>query len=307
MEPNSREFALFIDGIRIERGLSREDLIDGIISLSQYKRYLRGVTAIPNNIVLLIADRLKYNITEFYTLYTKKYSTEYNQIKNIYKLIQENNYNEAFFKAREINDELIVSGFNKLFYDYCIIYSQYKLGRISDIHVLSSFSEMINYPNCMENESFNMVEIDILIQIVTISTKMENFGPANELYKKLTSNNLNFSRTDETSILPSLYYTVSRVMYNQNDHEKVVELCDIGVTVALADENSNAIPHLFILKAISLKVLNRLEEAYDSVRRCFMQLIILNKQKLTDAFITSYNSNFDIPLNELMKDVYKLL
>jgi len=50
MENKAREFGLFIDGLRLERNISREDLCDGIMSLSQYKRYLRGDTSIqmPN-------------------------------------------------------------------------------------------------------------------------------------------------------------------------------------------------------------------------------------------------------------------
>ena len=72
MENKAREFGLFIDGLRLERNISREDLCDGIMSLSQYKRYLRGDTSMPNAKLVQLADKLKFSITDIYGLFGKK-------------------------------------------------------------------------------------------------------------------------------------------------------------------------------------------------------------------------------------------
>ena len=84
----AREFGLFIDGLRIERNMSREDLCEGVMSLSQYKRYLRGDTSIPNSKLVMIADRLKFSINDIHFLFRQKHNDEYNSINKIYNLIR---------------------------------------------------------------------------------------------------------------------------------------------------------------------------------------------------------------------------
>ena len=307
MDPNSREFALFIDGIRIERSLSREDLIEDIVSLSQYKRYLRGITAIPNNIVIQLADRLKYSINDFYSLFTKKHSNEHNEILDIYILIKNQQYKEAIESCHNLKDELIVSSYNKLFYEYCFVFSQYMLGQISDIHILSIFSEMVNYPECMDNESFNMIEMNVLVQIVKISASMENFSPAESLYKILTSTNFQLNYSGDSSILPLLYYYTARVFRTKGDTEKSLNLAEKGIQIALIYETSNALPHLFLINALANKELGNISEAYQSIKKCFLQLIVLNKPEQTKIFKSAYENNFEVSLSELLSNIPDLL
>lgn len=306
MEPNHKEFALFIDGIRIERGLSREDLIEDIISLSQYKRYLRGVTAIPNNVVVQIADRLKYSINDFYTLFTKKHNSEYNDLLEIYSLIKSQKYQEALEECHNMKDELIVSSYNKLFYEYCFLFSQYMLGKISGVHLLNIFSDMVDYPNCFNNETYNMIEMNILTQIVRISSDMGNYEAADNFYETLTNPKFQFYYTGDFVILPIIYYYVARVFRNRGETEKAIKLSLEGVEAAISAETSNTLPHLYLLLSILIKDKD-LDKASYYVKKCFLQLIILDKPALTEAFINSYKANFDIPLEELLKDVHKLI
>ena len=57
LDNEAKEFGLFIDGLRLERNISREDLCDNVLSLSQYKRYLKGEASIPNDKIVLLADK----------------------------------------------------------------------------------------------------------------------------------------------------------------------------------------------------------------------------------------------------------
>lgn len=307
MDSFSREFALFIDGIRLERGTSRLDLIDGIVSLSQYKRYLRGVTAIPNDIVLELASRLKYSITDLYTLYTKKHSKEDIVIRALYEDIQKGQYHDAQEKIRNINPDTFVSEYYTSFYDYIMIHLQHITGRVSDIHVLSMYSELINYPDCMTNESFNLVDLNVLYQIVKISGKLENYQPSELLYNVIKEGNLNFSSASDVSVLPGLFYTVSRVFYKRNELIKTIELTEKGIELSVSNSLSKVLPHLFLLNSIAKKKIDDLEGAYDSIKKCFLQLIITGDKQSIDFFKKSYDQYFDISLNELLQDISTML
>jgi len=307
MESMSREFALFIDGIRIERGISRLDLIDGIISLSQYKRYLRGVTAIPNDIILEIASRLKYSITDLYSLYTRKHSKEDTLIREVYNELRIGRFQEAYEKLSNLNPESFVSEYYKTSYDFCMIYVQHSLNRVSDIHVLQMYSELINFPECMNNDSFNFVEISTLTQIIRVSSTINNFDAANKLYAIMSSGKFNYSTQNENSLIPVLYYTIAIVFYKQDEYEKAIELASQGIQSAIKNENTNALPQIYMLDAFAKKNLDNLDEAYLSVKKCFMLLILTENKNAIESFKVSYYKVFDLPLEELMQDVYKML
>jgi tetratricopeptide (TPR) repeat protein len=307
METNSRDFALFIDGIRIERGLSRLDLIDGIISLSQYKRYLRGAASIPNDIVIELADRLRYNVTDFYSLFNKKHSNVYNQLMEIYNVVRGGQYERAFKMCMDFKDELIVSSFNKLIYDFCFIYTQHKLERVSNVHVLSIYSELIDYPNCLTNETFNFIELSTLIQIVIISASLDNYEPANGLYQVLISTNISKNYSGDITILPYIFYNTARIFFTQERFDEALNLINNGISNAKRYETNNNFPHLLLLKSLTLLQLKEKEQALKAIKQCFLHIILLENKSLYDAFKPTYDNNFDIPLNELLGDISDLL
>ena len=139
MSDDTKDFGLFIDGLRLDRNVSREDLIDGIISLSQYKRYLRGATSIPNSILLQLADRLKLSISSLHHIYESKQNTQLRKITNIYTLMKQFCFEDAYKSAMVIRDDVFISSYNKLFFDFCFICIQHNLHMVSDIHALELF------------------------------------------------------------------------------------------------------------------------------------------------------------------------
>ena len=189
MSDNERDFGLFIDGLRISRNISREELINDIISLSQYKRYLRGASSIPNSVLILIADRLKLRISDIHFMYKQKSDKQYKKIQNIYTYIRDNNFEEAYKLANDIKNQATFSDYNKLFFDFCMITIQYNLKLVSAIHVLGMYSKLIDYPNCTDNNSFNWVETITLLKIVVISARIDNFEPSKLMYKTMMSDN----------------------------------------------------------------------------------------------------------------------
>lgn len=301
MDDKAREFGLFIDGLRIERNISREDLCNGIMSLSQYKRYLRGDTSMPNAKLVQLADKLKFSINDIYSLFGKKHNDDYKRIWEIYSLIKKNEYKKAFSLADKLKNNVIVSEYNKLFYDYCMIKIQHGLGMVSDIHVLNLYSELIDYPNCINNDSFNMVEISALIGIIDVSSTIGNYEAMDLLYRILTSKTFNYTSSGSPTFLPSVYSSLSRSLGLKEENEKVVEISQMGIDYCLKHETSNGISHLLICKALALNNLGRIEEAKEEARKCFMHLYIENKPNKFKSFKKIFEDDFDMMLDDLIK------
>lgn len=300
METDTREFGLFIDGLRLERNMSREDLCENVISLSQYKRYLRGDASIPNNKLVQIADRLKFSISEIHTMYTHRSDKQYNKINDIYNLIQMHKYNEAYKLANDYKNTVIVSEYNKLFFDFCLIIIQHNLNMVSDVHVLEIYSRMINYPFSTSNESFNWVELNILIQIVKISAKIGNYEPSGVLYKLLTTNAISINFNRQANYMPGIYLTLAQILGAQEKFEQVTEITNLGIEFCNKNEVSTALSHLFLINAYANFDINNTTEALESAKKAFMQLHIENKPQKYEQFKQSFENKFKMKLDEII-------
>ncbi len=301
MQNESRELGLFIDGLRLEKGISREDLCEGIMSLSQYKRYLRGDTSIPNGRLVQIADRLKFSIADIHILFGKKHNEEFNKISSIYRLIRTNNYQEAMKLSKSVKKDIIVSEYNKLLFDFCLIKLQHALNMVSDVHVLDLYSKLIDYPACRNNESFNIVEISSLIEIVTISSNMGNFEPSKVIYRILTSKTFSYSTSSDSGFLPTIYSSLSGILGLQGENEKVLAISQKGIDYCLLHETSNALSHLYFYNALAQLYLGNKELALIPMKKAFMSLYLEGKPKKFETFKVSFEKEFEMKLDELIK------
>ncbi len=301
MGADARDFGLFLDGLRIDRSISRENLCENIISLSQYKRYLRGDASIPNNKLVLLADRLKFSISEIHIMYQKQQDKQYSKIIDIYYLLKQGSLTDAFEKANILKKEVFISNSNELFFNFCYIRIQHSLNIVSDVHVLELYSKMINYPECAKNESYSWIEITIMISIVVISSKIENFEPSNIMYRILTSDNTKFGFSSSGTYVPAIYSSLAQILGKQGKFNEVIEITDKGIEYCLKYESSNVLSLLFILKSYALFDVKQIDEALKSAKRAFMQLYIEDKLDEIEWFKKSFESRFNMKLEDLIK------
>jgi transcriptional regulator with XRE-family HTH domain len=301
MDKNSREFGLFIDGLRIDRNMSREDLCDGIMSLSQYKRYLRGESSIPNNKLVLIADKLKFTIDEIHKIFQERNNIQLIKIDNIYNLSRNRKYDEAYSEALKIRNKVFISEFNQLFFDFCFIHIQHKLNLVSNIHVLDLYSKMINYPDCQKNESFNWVELNILFEMIQVSLKVKNYEPAEFVYKLLNEKKYNFSVARDNRLMPNIFLVLGQTFGIQKKYKEVINITQKGIEHCLNHQTSFAIASLFSVNSLAHLALNEKKEAINSAKKALMQLYIEGNDKKIDEYKLRLSKAFNEDIDEIFK------
>lgn len=301
MSNRTREFGLFIDGLRIERDISREDFCDGIMSLSQYKRYLRGDTSIPNGRLVLIADRLKFSINEIHILFSRKHDSDNNKVLALYRLVHEQKINQAYKLGRELGMGSILSDHTTQMYDFCMLIIQHSLKLVSDIHVLDLYSKLIDYPNCIQKSSFNMVEISTLIQIVNLSAKLGDFEAANFLYNILSDDNFELSLTDKSSYLPSVYSNLAKILGMQEDYTRVLEITNRGIQYCKKNFRTASLPNLFFYNSLAHLVLNQRDKALESAKKTFMLVYVEGSIEKFNFFKHLFEKQFKMKLDDLIK------
>jgi len=300
MNDGAREFGLFIDGLRLERDISREDLCDGVMSLSQYKRYLRGDTSIPNGKLISIADRLKFSINDIHLLFSKKHDNEKNKVLHLYSLVREQQISKAYELGRELGKDIFLSDHTTQMYDFCMLLIQHSLNLVSDVHVLELYSKLIDYPNCIHKTSFNSVELSTLIQIVNLSAKVDNYEAANFLYQILSKDDFNFTSTYGSDHLPSVYSNISKIFGMQDDYTKVLDVTNRGIKYCLDNCRTNSLSHLYFYNALALQILDQKPEALQSAKKCFMLLFIESRDDNLKSFKVIFEKRFNMELKDLI-------
>ena len=300
MNDGAKEFGFFIDGLRLERDISREDLCEGIMSLSQYKRYLRGDTSIQNGKLILIADRLKFSISDIHILFSKKHDNEKTKVLHLYSLVGEQKMKEAYKLGRELGTDIFLSNHTTQMYDFCMLLIQHSLNMVSDVHVLELYSKLIDYPNCIHKTSFNTVELSTLIQIVNLSAKVDDYEAVNFLYKILSKDDFDFTSTYDSDYLPSLYSNISKILGMQDDYTKVLDVTNRGIKYCLDNCRTNSLAHLYFYNALALLILDQKDKALQSAKKCFMLLFIENKNDKLESFKVIFEKRFNMKLEYLI-------
>lgn len=299
MDTNSRDFGLFIDGLRMDRNLSREDLCDGIMSLSQYKRYLRGDTSIPNNRLVQIADKLKFTISEIHKLYQEKSNKQISKIDTIFALSRSREYEKAYEMANEMKNEIFVSEFNRSYFDFCYVFIQHKLNLASDIHVLELYSKMIGYPNCLENESINWVELNVLLQMILISSKIENYELADFMYNVITKDLTSFTISRDLRLIPDIHLILGQIFGRQRKYEEAIEIANKGIEHCKEHHTSFALASLLYIKSISHDALGQKDLAKEFAKKTIMQLIIEDNQTKIEEYKKKLSKSLDVDIDEI--------
>ncbi|MCF7926813.1 MAG: helix-turn-helix domain-containing protein [Candidatus Izimaplasma sp.] len=301
MQQNNKEFILFIENLRIERNLTREELCENILSTSQFKRYLRGSSVIPNDKLVFLAERLKFNISDLHNLFDKKYNEQYQELLQIYDLNSTSSFKTSYVKLHKLKDKTLISTYNEFLFDFLMINTQYNLNMMSDVQALEMLSELINFPDCKENSSFNFVELNGLLDIVTISSRRDDFKPANILYEILSSNSKTFASLEKKSILPIIHLILAGVLNKQDKPKKVLEISRNGIDICLKHDILNSLEYLYLYKGFAEGDLGETEKAKNSIKKAFMLLYVQDKHEVYRRFKKSYEKNFNSPLEELIQ------
>ncbi len=293
------DFGAFLDSLRKSRNMSREEFIDGIISLRQYQRYVNGESSLNNEKLFKLIDKLGMNYFNVHKLYFNNSKDALTKLNNIYGEISRDNIHLASELFNKISKNELRNEYSILYYNLCELLLFKKTRKMPEPLITEKLKKLINYPDCLKNKIINFVEYVAFIHISSYSS--ENYDDTrilNYLYDKIKNDNIS-TDTILLSYMPSTYAHVARRLGIINEFEKSLSIAQKGIDWCLKYENHNSLAHLFMYKAFSLKNLNREEDSLLSVKKAFALLFIEDKEHKTKKFTLSFENNFNMKVSEL--------
>ena len=293
------DFGSFIDDLRKSRNVSREDFIDGILSIRQYQRYVNGEASLNNRKLLMLIDKIGMDFLTVHKLYFKKIKDDLIDLYTIYGEISKGNLIFGSEELGKLTTDDFEDEYSKSFYKLLELLLLKKSKKMPDSLVNDKLKKLIDYPNCLENKIISFVEYVAYINISSYSSdKYDDKKILNYLYNKIRNDNIS---ADSLLIhyMPSTYAHISRSLGVIEEFDKSLNIAQKGIDWCLKHERHNSLAHLFMYKAISLHSLDRLDEALLPAKKAFLLLSITENDMTAKAFTKVFEKTFNMKVNEL--------
>ena len=190
--------------------------------------------------------------------------------------MQSNSDKEAYEELRKIKVNSIESSYTELFYNYLKLDLERQLGITPIEDSLKALQELIDYPNILEYEVLNFIELNILVILNTHFSKKEDHAVADFLYQFLLDDKLN-AKGILTSFLPALYSSTAQSLGTFMEYKKALKIADRGLLECKKLQMYNSMHNLLFFKATAHLKLGQEAQTIETVKRLYTLLHTLNE------------------------------
>ena len=296
---NSMELSNYLEKIRYGRNLSQEEFVYGIVSIRQYQRYKSGVSVIPYEKIDQFAEKLGINSKRLLSEFEKEKSLQYNRINGFYNAVANGDIEAVKKYKTEIESDFIISEEGRKYYKHATIVHQFYSKRISKQEAIEQVSDLINYPDILNQRFFTDVEVLILSFLLSVfSGKQQDV-----LLMKLNSlfdseDTIMTGDTDYIYIL--ILMRIAKIFGIKKDYEKVIFYCNLGVKRGIEHKQYYLWEYFLYYKALAHYRLDQMEEYRNALVRCFYVLNMEQNDNKVHKFTKLIEKDFEISYQEFV-------
>ena len=307
MDNITQSYAYHLDNLRREYKIKEKDLCFGIVDTRTYRRYLSGDRTLTHIKILAFCERLKISPSDFYYGASQRDRLEISRIRKVYNMILSLDFDSFDREIVLIKKQRLISSQSIRFLDFCICRADYLRKSKNIVDIKLKISEIIDYPNCLNKNAFDFVELGGLLLIAEIEVAKNNFTALTKLSSILSDYNLIYINSESSQILPTIYSNTSLFLARNKMYEKSYSLSGKGIEYSNLYSNNSGLALLYYIKSYSAKMLNNSEEAEINAIKCLMTSITRNDKLKIEMFTKSLIKDFDFNPLFLVKKYNKQL
>lgn len=299
MTTSSQEYGKLIDQLRKDRLMSRQELVDGIMSQRSYQRFASGQSQVSNTKLNMLIDRLGLEPMNVKQYFAKHQESALFRFVEAHKEVMKLNYNEAKVKLATIDKDSLKTKISLQEYEYLTVAIERGLKNISQEETIELYKEIVNYPEILNYKVINIVEFNVLQLLNTLLTLKQDYSITEFFKKFLDSGNSSLISLEEDKSLV-IYAVLAQGYYNLKDYESVIDICNKGILYSKTTFGKFGIVNLFAYKAASLLKMLLHEEANQAMIKTYMLLLIEDNSKKTQVYIDFFKKEFNIDISKLI-------
>jgi transcriptional regulator with XRE-family HTH domain len=290
----------YIEKIRYGRNISQEKMLDGIISIRQYRRYLYGTVEIPFGVVAQIASKMGVSANKLLLEFETEKNKERRGILAYYNAVVTKNLESANELLENITLEQIMEKENKLLFLSAKANHEYFSGVIDKAQMISQQKSIVDYPKILNNKILTDSEMHILAIILdgekqTPTDIIERFEQAFE------NNELHISG-DNAAVNMQLVFWLAKYYGKQKNYIKTIEYCNLGIEKNKEFRTIYLMEYFCYYKALSYKRMGKISEYRNALYQTMLYIEIIPEEGRVERFYQTIKKDLSIDPLEFMRD-----
>jgi len=295
---------IYLEQLRSARHISQFSFVDEVISLRQYRRYLKGESDIPFSVVAQLAAKLGIKTDTILREFEIARLEETKTMNNLYNLAVNYAHKEFFNLVKSINPENIIEASNLLLYKHSVALNDYYRKAITTTQVREINKELVNYPSVLDQGILSTIEMLILTFLIDVIPVEEQ----NKIIEKLS-----YYLNDQSLILSGGNYKVYTLILARlakhsgilESYDQVIEFCDLGIKRNLKLYSFYLMEFFYYYKSLAYHALGDEENFRVSLKKCFNILEFEGNDNKIKKFVNLINDDYHIEFKNYILELYQ--
>jgi hypothetical protein len=171
----------------------------------------------------------------------------------------------------------------------------------NDEGTIKKLFALFDYPSGLEKETFDFVDINILMLIAEIQIKYQEYRSLNKLSEILKNQKGIISRSDSSQMFPVIFSNVALFLVRNKQYLEAIEVAESGIRFSKEFNNMGSLAHLHYIKSHSLLKLGRTLEYEIEASKCIAAAIVKDNTEEKRVFYREIEFDHKINPIDLLK------
>lgn len=292
MEDIFRKHAIHLDNMRLRYHFTEEEFCDGICSTRQYRRYLSGESTLSQKKIAQFCQKMGISSADFFHAFIENDRNEFNEVHDLYKALSAHDFFTVIDAYPPLKKRMFMNFQNERFLEFCYIKAKYRAKHVNRQETYDQLSNLIDYPDCLEAESCDFVDIIVLALLAEIELELGNPQALNHLTECLVNDKVVRIGYESRTILPSVYGNVCVFLGRLNKYNESLDIADKGLALSKLYHDNSALTMLRYMRAYDLYSLGRTQEAEIEAAKCLASAIAVENPREIDVYLKTMKNDF---------------
>lgn len=299
----SNTLSIYIERLRIARHIPQETFVHDIVSIRQYRRYLKGESDVPFTVISQLTTKLGMKTDTILREFEVAKVEETNKMNKLYNLAV--NYDHKKFEELEktISIDHIIESSNILLYKHSIMLNKFYSKKITAVQIKDMSKELINYPSVLEQGVLNTIELLVLTFLIDVLPLKDRTKIIEKITEYLNDSKIIVSGGNE-KVLTLILARLAKHSGILESFDQVIKFCDLAISRNISLLSFYIMDYLYYYKSLAYYKLGDQENFEISLTKCFNVLEFENNDSKTKKFIALINDDYDIDFKNFVLDLY---
>ncbi|BCR35862.1 hypothetical protein [Mariniplasma anaerobium] len=299
----SNTLCIYIERLRIARHISQETFLHEIVSIRQYRRYLKGESDIPFSVISQLTTRLGMKTDTILREFEVAKIEETSKMNNLYNLAVNYDHKKFSELAKTISIDHIIEPTNVLLYKHSIMLNNYYSRKISVEQMRQMSKELVNYPFVLEQGVLNTMELLILTFLIDVLPTEDQTKIIEKITEYLNDSRVIVSGGNE-KVLTLILARLAKNSGILESYDQVIKFCNLAINRNKSLISFYIMDYLYYYKSLAYYKLGDQKKFEESLTKCFNILEFEGNETKTKKFINLINDDYNIDFQNYILDLY---